>query len=99
MPFEERAAIFLKAADLLVSPKYRWRMMAATMLGQGKNIWQAEIDCIAEMADFWRFNVKYAEEIYNHQPRIPQSDGVWNRLEYRPVEVFCIIHPLQLTRA
>ncbi|KAL3899409.1 MAG: hypothetical protein SGCHY_002065 [Lobulomycetales sp.] len=63
MPFEDRAAVFLKAADLLVT-KYRYRMMAATMLGQGKNVWQAEIDCVAELADFWRFNCFFAEKIY-----------------------------------
>lgn len=80
--FAERAAIFLKAADLL-STKYRYTSMAATMLGQGKTAWQAEIDTPAEMADFWRFNVKYAQEIYNNQPE--SSKGVWNRLEYRPL--------------
>jgi 1-pyrroline-5-carboxylate dehydrogenase len=58
-PFSERAAVFLKAASLL-SERYRYKLMAATMLGQGKNIWQAEIDAAAELCDFWRFNCKYA---------------------------------------
>ena len=61
-PLEERAAVFLKAADLL-STKYRWEVLAATMLGQGKTVWQAEIDAAAEVIDFFRFNVKYAEGI------------------------------------
>jgi 1-pyrroline-5-carboxylate dehydrogenase len=58
-PFQTRAAIFLKAADLLTT-KYKHEMLAATMIGQSKNVWQAEIDCAAELADFWRFNVKFA---------------------------------------
>ncbi|OUM56044.1 hypothetical protein BVG19_g5702 [[Candida] boidinii] len=86
MPFEDRAAIFWKAADLL-STKYRYRMLAATMLGQGKNVHQAEIDSIAELADFFRFNIKYAQEMYSTQP-IESADGVWNRSEYRPLEGF-----------
>ena len=73
----DRAAIFLKAADL-ISTKYRYDMLAATMLGQGKNIYQAEIDCVAELIDFFKFNVKYAEEMYQQQP-IQTSPGVWNR--------------------
>ncbi|AET38686.1 1-pyrroline-5-carboxylate dehydrogenase Ecym_3187 [Eremothecium cymbalariae DBVPG len=85
-PFYDRAAVFLKAADL-VSTKYRYDMLAATMLGQGKNVYQSEIDCITEVADFFRFNVKYAEELYNQQP-IESSPGVWNRAEYRPLEGF-----------
>lgn len=87
MSFYERAAIFLKAADLLVSPKYRYRMMAVTMLGQGKTVWQAEIDCIAELADFWRFNCLFAQKIYDSQPE-SYSNGVWNRLDYRPLDGF-----------
>lgn len=86
LPFYDRAAVFLKAADLL-STKYRYDMLAATMLGQGKNIFQAEIDCITELSDFFRFNVKYASDLYSQQP-IESSPGVWNRSEYRPLEGF-----------
>ena len=85
MAWQDRAAIFLKAADLLAGP-YRARMMAATMLAQSKNAYQAEIDCIAELADFWRFNVQFLTEIYNIQPN--SSTGVWNRTEYRSLEGF-----------
>lgn len=83
MPFNDRAAIFLKAADLL-SVKYRYKVMAATMLGQGKNAWQAEIDAAAELIDFWRFNCLYAQEIMQQQPP-KNSPTVWNRVEYRPL--------------
>ncbi|CCE92562.1 1-pyrroline-5-carboxylate dehydrogenase TDEL_0E03190 [Torulaspora delbrueckii] len=86
MPFYDRAAVFLRAADL-VSTKYRYDMLAATMLGQGKNVYQAEIDCITELADFFRFNVKYANELYSQQP-IESTSGVWNKAEYRPLEGF-----------
>jgi 1-pyrroline-5-carboxylate dehydrogenase len=86
LPFADRAAVFLKAADL-ISTKYRYELMAATMLGQGKNAWQAEIDAAAELVDFLRFNVKYAEELYSQQPPF-NSAGVWNRLEYRALEGF-----------
>ncbi|KAH8905134.1 delta-1-pyrroline-5-carboxylate dehydrogenase 1 [Coniochaeta sp. PMI_546] len=86
LPFADRAAIFLKAADL-ISTKYRYDIMAATMLGQGKNAWQAEIDTAAELCDFLRFNVQYAEELYAQQPA-HNSPGVWNRVEYRPLEGF-----------
>lgn len=86
LPFADRAAIFLKAADL-ISGKYRYDIMAATMVGQGKNAWQAEIDAAAELCDFLRFNVQYAEEVYAGQP-IHNSPGVWNRVEYRPLEGF-----------
>ncbi|KAF7513377.1 hypothetical protein GJ744_009798 [Endocarpon pusillum] len=86
LPFADRAAVFLKAADL-ISTKYRYEIMAATMLGQGKNVWQAEIDAAAELIDFFRFNVRFAEELYNQQPPLNAS-GVWNRLEYRPLEGF-----------
>ncbi|KAK4101666.1 delta-1-pyrroline-5-carboxylate dehydrogenase 1 [Parathielavia hyrcaniae] len=86
LPFADRAAIFLKAADL-VSTKYRYDIMAATMLGQGKNAWQAEIDAAAELCDFFRFNVQYAEELYAQQPA-HHAPGVWNRVEYRPLEGF-----------
>ena len=86
LPFADRCAVFLKAADLLTI-KYRYDIMAYTMLGQGKNAWQAEIDAAAELADFLRFNVRYAEELYAQQPPY-NSPGVWNRLEYRPLEGF-----------
>lgn len=86
LPFADRAAVFLKAADL-ISTKYRYEVMAATMLGQGKNAWQAEIDAAAELCDFLRFNVRYAEELYSVQPPY-NSAGVWNRLEFRPLEGF-----------
>ena len=85
MAWEHRASIFLKAADLLAT-KYRAAINAATMLGQSKNVYQAEIDAACEMIDFLRFNVQYATEIYAQQPQ--SSDGVWNRLEYRPLEGF-----------
>ncbi len=85
MSWEHRASIFLKAADLLAGP-YRMAINAATMLGQSKNVYQAEIDAACEMIDFLRFNVHYATEIYAQQPS--SSDGVWNRLEYRPLEGF-----------
>ena len=70
-----------------MSGKYRYELMAATMLGQGKNAWQAEIDAAAELADFLRFNVAYAEELYAQQPT-KHTNGVWNRVEYRPLEGF-----------
>ena len=84
-PWEDRAAIFLKAADLLTGP-YRAKMNAATMLGQSKNIYQAEIDAVCELADFFRFNVQFMTEIYSQQPESVR--GIWNRLEYRPLEGF-----------
>lgn len=86
LKFYDRAAIFLKAADL-VSTKYRYDMLAACMLGQGKSVYQAEIDCITELSDFFRFNVKYADELYRQQP-IASAPGVWNKVEYRPLEGF-----------
>ncbi|KAI9844209.1 MAG: 1-pyrroline-5-carboxylate dehydrogenase [Sclerophora amabilis] len=96
LPFADRAAVFLKAADL-VAGKYRYEIMAATILGQGKNAWQAEIDAAAELCDFLRFNVKYAEEIYAQQP-VHNSPGVWNRVEYRPLEGFVYaISPFNFT--
>ncbi|MDP4821457.1 MAG: L-glutamate gamma-semialdehyde dehydrogenase [Saprospiraceae bacterium] len=85
MPWQERAAIFLKAADLLAGP-YRAKMNAATMLCQSKNAYQAEIDAVAELCDFFRFNVQYMTEIYKVQPE--SSPGVWNRMEYRALEGF-----------
>ena len=96
LPFADRAAVFLKAADL-ISTKYRYEIMAATMLGQGKNAWQAEIDAAAELVDFLRFNVKYAEELYAQQPPF-NSPGVWNRVEYRALEGFVYaISPFNFT--
>lgn len=74
-PFGERASIFLKAADLIAT-KYRYDIMALTMHGQGKNAWQAEIDSAAELCDFFRFGVKYAEELYAQQP-VHHAPGVW----------------------
>ncbi len=81
----ERATIFLKAAELLAGP-YRARMNAATMLGQSKNVHQAEIDAACEMIDFFRFNVQYMTDIFKDQPI--SSPGIWNRVEYRPLEGF-----------
>jgi len=95
MPWQDRAAIFLKAADLLSGP-YRYKMNAATMLCQSKNPWQAEIEAAAELADFWRFGVEQMTEIYEIQPISPR--GVWNRLEYRPLEGFIFaITPFNFT--
>ena len=85
LEWEQRAAIFLKAADLISGP-YRQKMNAATMIGQSKNVYQAEIDAAAEICDFLRFNVEYMSDLYNEQPI--SSDGVWNRVEYRPLEGF-----------
>jgi 1-pyrroline-5-carboxylate dehydrogenase len=85
LSWENRASIFLKAADLLAGP-YRYKINAATMLGQSKNAYQAEIDAACELIDFLRFNVYFMTEIYNEQPQ--SSPGIWNRLEYRPLEGF-----------
>ncbi|MEM7105857.1 MAG: L-glutamate gamma-semialdehyde dehydrogenase [Bacteroidota bacterium] len=85
MPWQERAAIFLKCADLLAGP-YRAKMNAATMLGQSKNAFQAEIDAACELIDFFRFNVQYMTQIYAEQPE--SAPGIWNRLEYRGLEGF-----------
>ncbi|HEY2373285.1 MAG TPA: L-glutamate gamma-semialdehyde dehydrogenase [Gaiellaceae bacterium] len=84
-PWEERAAVLLRAAELLAGP-WRQTLNAATMLGQSKTAHQAEIDAACELVDFWRFNVKYMTRIYEEQPS--SSPGVWNRLEYRPLEGF-----------
>ena len=84
-PWEDRAAIFLKAADLLAGP-YRDKMNAATMLAQSKNVFQTEIDAACELIDFFRFNVQYMTQIYKDQPE--SLPGMWNRLEYRPLEGF-----------
>ena len=86
MPWEQRAAIFLKAAELF-SSKYRYAINAATMLAQSKNAFQAEIDAACELIDFLNFNVQFMVEIYSEQPPA-QSKGIWNRLEYRPLEGF-----------
>ena len=85
MPWESRAAVFLKAADLVAGP-YRAKINAATMLAQSKTIFQAEIDAACEYIDFLRFNVQYMQEIYENQPE--NSPGIWNRLSYRPLEGF-----------
>ena len=85
LPWEQRASIFLKAADLLAGP-FRAKMNAATMLGQSKNVFQAEIDASCEFIDFLRFNVQYLTQIYSEQP--DSLPGMWNRLEYRPLEGF-----------
>ena len=85
LEWEQRAAIFLKAADLISGP-YRQKMNAATMIGQSKNVYQAEIDSACEICDFLRFNVEYMSQLYNEQPE--SSDGNWNRVEYRPLEGF-----------
>lgn len=95
MAFEDRAAIFLKAADLLAGP-WRATLNGATMLGQSKNAFQAEIDAACELADFLRFNVHFASQIYAEQPI--SGPGVWNRLEYRPLEGFVLaITPFNFT--
>jgi 1-pyrroline-5-carboxylate dehydrogenase len=85
LPWEERAGIFLKAAELLAG-SWRYKLNAATMLGQGKTVFQAEIDSACELIDFLRYNVHFMNEIYNEQPQ--SSSGVWNRLEYMPLEGF-----------
>ena len=84
LPFDDRAAILLRAADLLAGP-WRARMNAATMLGQSKTAQQAEIDAACELADFWRFNVHFARRLLAEQPPL-SSPGVWNRLDHRPLE-------------
>jgi len=85
VPLHDRAAIFLKAADLLSGP-YRYIVNAATMLGHSKTVFQAEIDAVCELADFFRFNVAYAEQIYNMQPENVRA--IWDRSDYRPLEGF-----------
>lgn len=95
MAWEDRAAIFLKAADLIAGP-YRAKLNAATMIGQSKNAMQAEIDSACELIDFLRFNVKFMTEIYADQPI--SSPGVWNKVEYRPLEGFTFaITPFNFT--
>jgi 1-pyrroline-5-carboxylate dehydrogenase len=85
MAWEQRLSIFLKAAELIAGP-YRAKLNAATMLGQSKNVFQAEIDSACEMVDFLRFNAKFAEQIYREQPE--SAAGMWNRMEHRPLEGF-----------
>lgn len=85
LPWEQRASIFLKAADLLAGP-YRDKINAATMIGQSKNVFQAEIDSACEAIDFLRFNVQFMTELYSEQP--VSDAGIWNRAEYRPLEGF-----------
>ncbi len=95
MAFDDRAAIFLRAADLLAGP-WRETVNAATMLGQSKTCFQAEIDAACELADFWRFNVYFARQILAEQPLSPA--GVWNRLDHRPLEGFVLaITPFNFT--
>src|SRR6476660_1592537 len=93
--WENRANIFLKAAELLAT-KYRPYMLATTMLGQSKNVYQAEIDATCELIDFLRFNVHFLSEIYRQQP--VSSPGVHNRMEYRPLEGFVVaVTPFNFT--
>jgi len=95
LPWEERAAVFLRAAEMLTTT-HRDRVNAATMLGQSKTCHQAEIDAACEMIDFWRFNVHFAERIYAEQPI--SAPGVWNRLEHRPLDGFVLaITPFNFT--
>ncbi|WP_293744718.1 L-glutamate gamma-semialdehyde dehydrogenase [uncultured Pedobacter sp.] len=86
LAWEHRAAIFMKAADLFAT-KYRYQINAATMLGQSKNAYQAEIDAACELVDFLRFNVSYMQDIYGQQPPV-SPNGMWNRTEQRPLEGF-----------
>ncbi|MDD3831118.1 MAG: L-glutamate gamma-semialdehyde dehydrogenase [Clostridia bacterium] len=95
LPWEHRISIFLKVADL-ISNKYRAKLNASTMLGQGKVAFQAEIDSACEITDFLRFNSYYADQIYSQQPQ--NSNGVWNRMEYRPLDGFvAAISPFNFT--
>src|SRR5262245_34361192 len=95
LSFDDRAAIFLKAADLLAGP-WRQTINAATMLGQSKSAYQAEIDAACELIDFWRYNVHYARRLLAEQPG--SAPGTWNRLEYRPLEGFVLaITPFNFT--
>ena len=95
LPWEHRAAIFLKAADLLAGP-FRDKMNASTMLAQSKNVFQAEIDAACELIDFFKFNVQYITQIYSEQP--DSLPGTWNRLDYRPLEGFVFaITPFNFT--
>jgi 1-pyrroline-5-carboxylate dehydrogenase len=94
-PWHERAAVFLRAAELLSGP-WRATLNAATMLNQSKTVHQAEIDAVAELIDFWRWNVEYLTRIYAEQPASPT--GTWNRMEYRPLEGFVFaVSPFNFT--
>src|ERR671933_1672179 len=94
-PWEERAAVFLRAAELLAGP-WRATLNAATMLGQSKTVHQAEIDSACELIDFWRFNIEFMLRIYAEQPI--SSPGTWNRMEYRPLECFVFaVSPFNFT--
>src|SRR5947207_7586471 len=90
LPFSDRASVFLKAADL-ISGKYRYEMLAATILGQGKNAWQAEIDAVAETVDFLKFNSQYAEDLYSSQP-VANSPGVWKYVVF----LLFFLHSMEL---
>jgi 1-pyrroline-5-carboxylate dehydrogenase len=95
MPWEERAAIFLKAAELMAGP-WRDALNGSTILGQSKSVYQSEIDAACELIDFLRFNVAFTEEIYQGQPL--SADGVWNRTDYRPLEGFVLaVSPFNFT--
>lgn len=95
LAWEQRASIFLKAADLIAGP-YRDQLNAATMIGQSKNVHQAEIDAACEFIDFLRYNVEFMTEIYAEQP--VSDAGIWNRSEYRPLEGFCFaVTPFNFT--
>ena len=95
LSFDDRAAIFLKAAELLAGP-WRATVNAATMLGQSKSPFQAEIDAACELIDFWRYNVYYARKVLSEQPE--SAPGTWNRMEYRPLEGFVLaITPFNFT--
>src|SRR5947199_8513223 len=94
-PWEERAGVFLRAAELLAGP-WRDTLNAATMLGQSKTAHQAEIDAACESIDFFRFNVEFMYRVYSEQPQ--SSPGVWNRMEYRPLEGFVFaVSPFNFT--
>ena len=95
MPWHQRVAIFLKAADLLTGP-FRAKINAATMLAQSKNVFQAEIDAACELIDFFKFNAQYVTQLYGEQPA--SAPGMWNRLEHRPLEGFVLaITPFNFT--
>ena len=94
--WEDRAAVFLRAASLLAGP-FRQRMNAATLLGQGKTPHQAEIDAVCELVDFWRFNASYVQQILAEQPPL-SADGTWNRTDWRPLDGFVFaIAPFNFT--
>ena len=94
-PWHERAAVFLRASELLSGP-WRQTLNAATMLNQSKTVHQAEIDAVCELIDFWRYNIEYLVRIYSEQPT--SSTGTWNRMEYRPLEGFVFaVSPFNFT--